>query len=87
MLAYVREIARTGGRVAESLKHLSFLLASPCGAQTGYFCLEPSGSHLGFQQLTPDSGTQSPSRNPGLFHKGTVAYHRGSTQRANARLQ
>ena len=37
MLAYVREIARTGGRVAESLKHLSFLLASPCGAQTGYF--------------------------------------------------
>lgn len=37
MLAYVREIARTGGRVAESLKHLSFLLASPRGAQTGYF--------------------------------------------------
>ena len=37
MLAYVREIARTGGRVAETLKHLSFLLASACGAQIGYF--------------------------------------------------
>lgn len=36
MLAYVREISRTGGWVAESLKHLSFLLASPCGAQIGY---------------------------------------------------
>ena len=36
MLAYVREISRTGGWVAGSLKHLSFLLASPCGAQIGY---------------------------------------------------
>lgn len=50
MLAYVREIVRTGGRVAESLKHLSFLLASPCGAQTGYFSMPRTpGSHLGFQ--------------------------------------
>lgn len=39
MLAYVRELSGTGGWVAESLKHLSFLLASPCGAQIGYFLL------------------------------------------------
>lgn len=53
MLAYVREISRTGGRVAESLKHLSFLLVSPCGAQIGHSSASnPSGKLLRFQHLT-----------------------------------
>lgn len=39
--------------MAESLKHLSFLLASPCGAQIGYFSTpRPLRKHLGFQHLT-----------------------------------
>lgn len=61
MLAYVREIARTGGRVVESLKHLSFLLTSACGAQIGYFSTprnlrKPSG----VAAPDTDSGIQSP---------------------------
>ena len=64
MLAYVREISRTGGWVAESLKHLSFLLASPCGAQIGYFSTpRPLRKHLGFQHLT-----QSQEHGPGEIH-------------------
>lgn len=42
------------------LKHLSFLLASPCGAQIGYFSTRRLlRKHLGFQHLT-QSQEQSP---------------------------
>lgn len=80
MLAYVREISGTGGWVAESLKHLSFLLASPCGAQIAYSSMpRPLRELSGVSAPDTESRLNGDVPRPLLFH--TLGRPREPTQR------